>query len=121
MQSMQACTFVEWIDTSPVPRPVSTYQVETKGQYNVRHNDAREAARLAREQQERRIRQQQIRLKGKEDELQRRSEELAAREAEIKRHEQEVETRQQRVKNQKKQDEGSSSGARKGKLPRYTQ
>ncbi|CAO2177849.1 unnamed protein product [Urochloa humidicola] len=54
----KACTFIQWVDTSPVPRPVSPTQVESKGQYNIRHADAREAARLAREEQERCIRQQ---------------------------------------------------------------
>ena len=117
------------MDTTPVPRPVSTNQVETKGQYNVRHADAREAARLARLQQERRVRQQQIRLKGKEDELQRRREQLGAREAALKQQEQEFEDRkaqleqeQQRLKNRNQHEGGSSADpARKGKLPRFTQ
>ncbi|KAF8723292.1 hypothetical protein HU200_021810 [Digitaria exilis] len=66
----KACTFMQWIDTRPLGR-VSLNEVETKGQYYARHTQAREEARLAREEQERRVRQQQIRLKGKEDELKR--------------------------------------------------
>ena len=76
---LQACTFMEWIDTRPLgEEPFIIHQVENKGQYYARLTEAREVVRLARLEQERRIHHQQIHLKGKEDELQRRREQLGA-------------------------------------------
>ena len=53
---MQGCTFMEWIDTSCTD-PSIVRQFETKGQYYVRMEEAREAVHHALEEQERCIRQ----------------------------------------------------------------
>jgi len=110
---MQSCTFREWIDTSCAD-PGIVRQVETKGQYYVRMGEAREAARHALEEQERRIRQQLIRLKGKEDELSRRREALGAREAALKRQEGEFEARQAqlRMEDERQTSKKSQDGQR---------
>nr|TKW16043.1 hypothetical protein SEVIR_5G273800v2 [Setaria viridis] len=121
----KACTFMEWINIRPLREvPIIPVVLETKGQYYGRLEAARDAARAARLEQERRIHQQQIRLKGKEDELQRRRDQLGAREVALKQQEEEFETRQaqllqeeERRKKMKKQGaECSSKTTRKGKL-----
>ena len=126
---LQACTFVEWIDTMP-PRGVSVLRdIETKGQYYSRMEQARELERLARLARERRVRQEQIRLKGKEDELQRRRETLGVREAALKQQEEKFVTREARLRHAedlaktytKEAGESSSGRTKKPKNFRSTQ
>lgn len=126
---MQACTFIEWIDTKPPRGVLVRRDIETKGQYYSRMEENRELERLARLAQERRVRQEQIRLKGKEDELQRRRETLGVREAALKRQEEDFVAREARLRQaegrnkarNKESGEPSSERAKKGKYPRCTQ
>lgn len=100
---------MQWVDTRPIGE-VQFHQVETKGQYYARHTQAREEARLAREEQERRVRQQQIRLKGKEDELKRRRAQLGEREAALKIQEEEFQAREARLKREEDEQKNRYKG-----------
>ncbi|KAF8664446.1 hypothetical protein HU200_054618 [Digitaria exilis] len=84
-------------NASRAVRPIPE-QVENKSQHYARLTQAREEARLAREEHARRVRQQQIRLKGKEDELKRRRAQLGKREAALKIQEEQFQAREADLK-----------------------
>ncbi|KAF8670861.1 hypothetical protein HU200_050125 [Digitaria exilis] len=107
----KACTFMQWIDTRPLGR-LLFHQVGTKGQYYAKHTQAREEARLSREEQERRVRQQQ-----REAALKIQEEQFQAREAQLKREADE----QKNWYKEPAQSSTSDGRNKKGKFLRFTQ
>jgi len=120
----QACTFLEWVDKRPLQElDILKTQVETKMRYRIRLEEAREAARLARVEQERRVHQQELRVKGKEAQLKHRREKLSEQEAALQMQEEEYKDRQAQLRKQEEEErkkfkehgQSSSSDPRKGK------